>query len=286
MPVYNCEASIALAIRSIVNQTFSNWELLVIDDGSNDRTVAIAQAFNDWRIRIVDDHTHKGLSFRLNQAIELSRGKYFARMDGDDVSYPDRLLLQVSYLDQHHEVDLLGGGMVVVNRQGQILGTRKVPLTHDEICRRPWAGFYLAHPTWMGKAEWFRRYLYRTDAVRCEDQDLLFRSYAESRFASIPEIILGYNEEALSVRKLLSGRRHFARSVMKQAISQQKYALAAVAVAEQTLKGVADCLAIATGLNYRILRHRALPVSESARERWHQVWECTVHQHDTSLVTS
>ena len=87
----------------------------------------------------------------MNETILLSAGKYFARMDGDDVAYPERLERQVRYLERHPQVDLLGTGILVFKADGNALGTRRIWRRHEEICRRPSAGFYLPHPTWMGK---------------------------------------------------------------------------------------------------------------------------------------
>src|SRR5215472_3881837 len=88
MPTFNCERTLAIAIRSILNQTYDNWQLLLMDDGSTDRTLEVARGFADPRISVLTDHSHKGLVPRLNQAVEMSQGEYFARMDGDDVAYP------------------------------------------------------------------------------------------------------------------------------------------------------------------------------------------------------
>jgi len=274
MPVFDSEVTITAAIRSILNQTFSDWELLIIDDGSSDGTIRLARAYSDPRIHVFSDGTHQGLAARLNQLVRVSGGKYFARMDGDDVSYPERLALQVKYMERHPEVDLLGGGVLVFGRDGKPLGTRKVPTTHESICRRPWKGFYLTHPTWMGRTKWFHEHPYSSDAPRCEDQDLLLRTHECSRFAALPEIVLGYREEQLSLTKILTSRKYFAAAVVRRAISRQEYLIAAAALIEQALKGVADSVAIITGLNHRLLRHRALPIAGAApKQRWQEVWE-------------
>ena len=274
MPVRNSEATLDAAIQSILNQTLSNWEFLVLDDGSEDETVRIAQSYRDSRICVLSDGTRLGLAERLNHAIGLSRGRYFARMDGDDVSYPERLALQVDYLKKNPEIDLVGGGVVVFGRNGRLLGKHNAPTAHECICRRPWRGFRLAHPTWMGKTEWFRKHLYCAQALRCEDQELLLRSHETSRFAAVPEIVLGYREEELSIGKILSGRRHFAAALVRRAIRRGEYWIGMAAVAEQALKGLADSVAISTGLNYRLLRHRAIPLVEKpAERRWNEVWK-------------
>src|SRR5579871_2414525 len=90
MPVRNNERTLARAIASILGQTHPQLELILIDDGSSDGTLRVAQSFSDSRIRLFSDGQSLGLSTRLNQAIDVSGGRYFARMDGDDVSYPER----------------------------------------------------------------------------------------------------------------------------------------------------------------------------------------------------
>jgi glycosyltransferase involved in cell wall biosynthesis len=282
LPVLNCERTVKTAIRSILQQTYSNWELLLIDDGSTDMTVEIARSFKDARIRVIADGVHKGLPALLNQAISLSTGEFFARMDGDDVSYPERLALQVRYLEEHAEIDLLGGGILVFGAGGQVLGTRESRLTHEDICRRPWAGFYLAHPTWIGRIGWFRKHLYHSDAGRCCDHDLLLRTYESSCFAALPEIVLGYREEKLSLGKILADRRSIMWSVVRNASPKRQYAIGAAAIIEQALKGLTDSVAIGTGLGYRILRHRALPVEEATKRRWTEVWEEVQIEHQAA----
>lgn len=273
MPVLNCEKTLEIAIRSILQQTYENWEMVLVDDGSTDRTVEIAHSFRDVRVRVIADGFHRGLSARLNQAIFLSTGEYFARMDGDDVSYPRRLEVQVKYLQEHSEVDLLGAGILVFKGDGQALGTRTVLEGHEEICRRPWAGFYLPHPTWIGKNAWFRRHLYREKAVRMEDQDLMLRTYGMSRFASLSEILVGYREDTFSLRKALSGRFHFVKLLAGDSLLSRNSHLMWRGVVEHSLKAFVELFAAKTGMTYHILRHRALPVNEDELREWQQVWE-------------
>src|SRR5437867_2278373 len=97
MPVRNCEETVAAAIRSILNQTFRVWELIIIDDGSSDGTFDEVHRFRDKCMVACHDGKTRGLVARLNEAIALASGRYFARMDGDDVSYPRRLELQLEY---------------------------------------------------------------------------------------------------------------------------------------------------------------------------------------------
>lgn len=272
MPVRNCQGTLPSAMRSLLMQTYSHWELLLIDDGSSDQTLEIAQRFADPRIRVYSDGESQGLSARLNQSIAMAQGKYFARMDGDDVAYPERLERQVSYLEQHPDVDLVGAWVMVFGPAGTPLGKRAGPETHIAICARPFAGFPIAHPTYVGRLEWFRRYRYRNEAIRCEDQDLLLRSYCFSRFANVPKILLGYREEGIDLKKILTGRWFFAKALAREFRRQQRPGLAIRAVWEQVMKAVLDCVAVGSGLNYRLLRHRAQPITNIERREWERVW--------------
>lgn len=273
MPVLNCERTIAQAICSILNQTFEDWELLIVDDGSTDNTAEIAGSFNDRRIIVESSAENRGLPARLNDCVNRSRGKFFARMDGDDIAYPFRLQRQLEFLHSHSEVDLVGGWIVVFRNDGIAFGARRGPLTHEEICAHPWNGIHLAHPTWMGKADWFRRNLYRSDAVRMEDQELLFRTYRNSRFANLPEVVLGYREDSLSLRKLLTARKHLCKLLIGAGLERRQFASAAQGVAGHTIKGLADTVAIVSGLDYHILRHRAKSIRRDELERWRTVQE-------------
>ena len=271
MPVYNCEDSLMPAIRSLINQDYTNWELIIIDDGSKDNTIRLAKRFGDKRIRVFSDGQNLGLPERLNQAVGMGQGKYFARMDGDDIAFPDRLKIQANFLEKHPEVDLVGSRIIIFNGQGRPLGSYPFRQTHAEICRRPWSTLHLPHPTWMGKMDWFRSNPYRTDLKKAQDQELLLRTYEKSQFACLPDILLGYRKRSLSLKTILVGRFLFSRELLKKAFHEKQHFLA-FGVVEHAMKAVIDTVAISTGLNYRILRHRAIPVGQGAESRWSEVW--------------
>jgi glycosyltransferase involved in cell wall biosynthesis len=277
MPVYNCEKTLAVSIQSILNQTFTNWELIVIDDGSRDKTLTAAQQFNDRRIRIVAGQRNFGLPRRLNQAVQLSSGRYFARMDGDDIAYSERLAKQVAFLDQHPEVDLLATAVSVFKDDGSLLGLRPVPVSHRAICAHPWAGFPMPHPTWMGTLGWFRANPYRANAVRMEDKELLFRTYAKSTFACLDEVLLAYRESSMSFSKVLLARRNFIRALWQASGKQCSFQFALRGTFGQAARAALDAAALASGLGYKLLKHRARPASEHERLRWTQVWQQTAN---------
>lgn len=193
MPVYNAGKYLRLAVLSIVKQTFTDWELLIIDDGSTDNALQDIADINDVRIRIVRDGANRGLAARLNEAIDLARGQYIARMDQDDVSYPERFEYQVRALQNDSRLDMIAVRAIAISDEDEPVGLFPYAATHQEICARPWRGFYLPHPTWMGKTSWFRKYHYAIPGpYYSEDMDLLLRSYNSSQFSMLPEILFAY----------------------------------------------------------------------------------------------
>jgi glycosyltransferase involved in cell wall biosynthesis len=281
MPIFNCSKTLETAILSIFNQTYSNWELIIIDDGSKDKTLEIAKGFQnkDSRILVFSDGYNKQLPYRLNQAIALSKGKYFARMDGDDISYPERLKTQVEYLTNHPEIDLLATQIITIDRDGNPRGKYSPIESHADICVRPWTGFPMTHPTWMGKIEWFRKYQYRTKAIRMEDQDILLRAFRNSRFACLPDILLGYRVESFSLKKSLTGRYNFSLALLEQAFLDKDYFFV-WGVVEQSAKALVDIFAMTTALNLKLLKHRVgKPVDTTELNRWKEVLSKCVNEH-------
>lgn len=204
MPVYNGAKTLERAINSILNQTYQHWQLLILDDGSTDMTVKIANTFNDKRILVLTDDQHKGIAARLNQAIELATSHYFARMDADDFSYPKRFSKQVAFLEAHPYIDLVGTNICLIDQAGGCIGTRTFPIHHNEITAKPWLkSISVAHPTWCGKTSWFQQWKYQS-ILKNEDQDLLLRAHESSRFANLPEILLDYTFVHTFRKSLLS----------------------------------------------------------------------------------
>jgi len=271
MPVCNCRTTVAESIASILNQTFEDWELVVFDDGSRDSTPDVARRFPDPRIRLVAGKTNRGLPARLNQIVRQSNSVFFARMDGDDIAYPDRLKRQVEFLQRHPEVDLVAGAVAVIDGKGEAIGVRRGPREHKQICARPISGFPMAHPTWLGRTNWFLRNPYREDAVRMEDWALLFRAYRQSRFANLQEVVLGYREDSLSLRKLALARWYKSRFLVEFARTDGRYGSALEGMSREAAKLMIDGFALGTGLNHRVLKHRVPPISRAEMDEWRGV---------------
>lgn len=268
----NNAATIDAALRSVVMQSFQDWELLIFDDGSTDGSVECVRRSPDARIRLFSDNAHRGLAARLNQAIDAARGRYYARMDADDIAYPERIERQFAYLESHAEVDLLGANMMVFAGDGEPVGIQPACETHEQICARPYSRFFLPHPTWMGRIEWFRKWRYDESYRRAQDQNLLQRAYSSSRFAGLPEALVGYREELRSVGKGWQGRWHSSRSILALARREIRPVRGVYETGMQAARAVVDTLAISTGTARTILRHRALPFAPRDAARWAEVW--------------
>lgn len=269
MPFYNAERTIATSIRSILLQSHTNWELLLCDDGSTDASRALAGSFQDSRIVVWGNQQRLQLGARLNECIEHARGDYLARMDADDIAYPQRLEKQLHFLMDHPQVDLTGGWAVLFADAGQPVGKRADPGAHGEIARWPLYSFKLIHPTFMGKTSWFRRYLYRADAIRCEDHDLLFRACASSRFANLPEIVLGYRQGSINLRKALHSRWMWCRCAGSYLNRAGRLRVGVV----EAVKSCRDILAVAAHVDAAWLRSRYRALSDEELREWRQVWD-------------
>lgn len=233
MPVYNAGKFLRAAVLSIVRQTYKNWELLIMDDGSTDGALDSIADIEDARIRTFRDGRNRGIAVRLNEAVDLARGRYFARMDSDDVSYPQRFEYQVAFLNSDAAIDLLATRAIAIGEDDRVLSLFPTALTHDEICHQPWRGFFFPHPTWMGKVEWFRKHRYRVPAPYCsEDQELLLRSYRESRFATLPEVLFAYRiRSKTSFEKLFRTRRAMVGFQAKQFFQSHLWLYGALSIA-------------------------------------------------------
>jgi len=210
LPTFNGGPYLLRAVESICAQSFTDWELLVMDDGSTDGSTQALAALNDQRIRLMTDGTNKGLSARLNQGVAFCRGQYIARMDADDLCFAQRLEKQVRFLDEHLDIDLVSSRALTFDSlTGEPIGLLPYREDHAALTSRPWSSIYMPHPTWMGRAQWFRRFEYRHPEVkRAEDQELLLRALPHSRYHSIPDVLLAYRQGKFNLRKTLMARRH------------------------------------------------------------------------------
>jgi len=206
LPVWNGEKYLAEAIHSMTSQTFESFELLVVDNGSTDRTRAIALEFarNDGRILVLA-REHRGVAEASNAGIDAARGRYVARMDADDISHPLRLQKQIAFLDANPGCVAVGSHIRIIDAEGKPIGSWPLPEHHEEIVDRMMKGsLCLAHPSAVMRTEAVRSAGgYRPICVPAEDLDLWIRMSELGEFANLPEQLLSYRRhmDAVGVRE-------------------------------------------------------------------------------------
>jgi glycosyltransferase involved in cell wall biosynthesis len=273
MSMRNGASTVGAAVRSVLMQTLRDWEMIVIDDGSSDRSSDIVEGFHDGRIRLVRESRSAGLAARLNQAVALGQGEFIARMDADDICFPERLARQVARLREEPQLDLLACGAVVFTGDGKLIGEMPAGLDHQDIVARPFVGFPLPHPTWCGRASWFRNNPYNAELRYAEDQDLLLRSFRHSRLGGLDKVLLGYRQAQLALKKLIPGRATFARSAWRNGVATGELLPALAGIADHAAKGMTDVATLALGLHRQMQLRRLKPVSPAVAREWQQLLE-------------
>jgi len=194
MPSYNVELYIGHAIESILQQTFKNYELIVIDDGSTDGTAEIVRSFNDSRICYFRNEINMGISYTRNKGIELSRGEYIAWLDADDIALPRRLELQVAFLDQHSNFGLCCANAQTIDCKGNLCSD---PWWKDEGLPLEWELMW-GNPIAQSSVTIRRSLLndatnrYRKEKAVSEDYDLWTRLFGQARMIRLPEVLIHY----------------------------------------------------------------------------------------------
>lgn len=220
IPFFNCEDCLLNAVRSIFAQTFHDWELILVDDGSTDKSLDIARSIDDPRVRVLEpDGKNRRLAARLNQIAQAARGTYLARMDADDLCHPERFAKQLEFFKAHPKVDVVGGSSCILDAQGQPSRKLIVARTHEEIFKNKFKnGVSVVHPSLMAKTEWWRKWAYDETNIRNEDYELWLRSSCETKFANILDILYFTNEFAsYSLRKYAHSKHTSAGVIWKYA---------------------------------------------------------------------
>jgi GT2 family glycosyltransferase len=224
MPVYNGARWLGEAVRSIVEQSERQLELVIVDDGSTDRTrgMLCEMARNDRRIRVFRQD-HAGLAAALNRGIAAARATYIARLDADDVAYPTRLERQAARLDQRPELGLVGAWAVEIDARGSRRGIR-TPAEHDETLRETLnRGNPFIHSTVMARTSLLRELGGYRCAFRCaEDYDLWLRASEVAEVANIPEVLVGYRIHAGSVSRQDRLRQAFSVRLAQRAATVRR----------------------------------------------------------------
>ena len=189
------------AVNSILHQTFEDFEFIIYDDGSCPEAATLLREVEglDERIKLIGQDENHGLAFSLNACIDEAKGKYIARMDADDISYPERLMKQKKFLDKYQEYSWVGCNIDVFDQNG-VWGERKMPefpIEQDYLRFSPYA-----HPTVMYRASIFdtnEGYVASKETLRCEDYEIFMRlRRAGLKGANIQDKLLAYRDKKVS----------------------------------------------------------------------------------------
>lgn len=199
MAVYNGEKYLREAVDSILGQTFTDFEFVIVDDGSTDRTADILGSYGDGRIRVIRNASNLGLIDSLNKGIEHCRGEYVARMDCDDRSLRERLSKQVAFMDSHPEVGASGTWVTHIDTEGRATGVTRTPVG-ARMMYEFWRPPPLIHPSAIIRRSHLQRLRYEAEAKSAEDYDLWLRFIREHRLDNLPECLLDYriHDESVS----------------------------------------------------------------------------------------
>lgn len=190
MAVYNGLPYLKDAAKSILNQTYKNFEFIIVDDASTDESLEYLSSLKDRRIRLIKNNENLGLAASLNKALKIAKGEYIARMDADDISLPDRFKEQVNFLIKNPSTDLCGTWAKLIDEDNKVTGKVHKPLQDKDIKKMNKWITGMIHPTWIGRAKVFRQmkgYKPKYDIV--EDYDFLIRA-KEFKMANIGKELL------------------------------------------------------------------------------------------------
>ncbi|KKP59495.1 MAG: Glycosyl transferase family 2 [Candidatus Gottesmanbacteria bacterium GW2011_GWA1_34_13] len=197
MPVRNGSVFMVKAINSIVNQTYKNWELLIIDDASSDSTRTVMQEFKKQypaKIRLFKTKRNLGAFAAANTVIQRAKGKYLAPMDSDDIAHFERLEKQVKFLHQNPNVILVGSNAEIIDQNDNLTGYKKYGLTHEEIYQQMSLINPIVHPSCMIRKSMLPnpQKLYLTNFGVNSDYFTFFQLLNYGKFANLPENLLSY----------------------------------------------------------------------------------------------
>jgi len=191
MPVYNGAKYLNEAIDSILNQTFNDFEFLIIDDCSTDQSINQVKSYDDPRIKLIKNNKNKGLSETLNKGLKLAKGKYIARMDQDDISMPNRLKKQLIFMEENPKIGVCGTWIQLIGKYNGIAESE----TEDELIKiKLLTNQNLAHPAVMIRKQIIEKYKlsYDTSYTVAQDYDLWVRMFDYCSFANLVEPLLKY----------------------------------------------------------------------------------------------
>ncbi len=202
MPVYNAAPFVKEAIQSILNQTYSNFEFIIINDGSTDNSLDVIQSIHDERIKLVSNETNLGIIKTRNKALAMASGKYVAKMDADDVSLPTRFEKQIQFLESNPNVAVLATKLALINEKGEPIGMwheDEITSSNEEIYNLLPIINCVGQPTMMMRADIVKPIAYNLDYTKNEDWGLWLDVIAKGHIISkLDEVLVNYRIHSTS----------------------------------------------------------------------------------------
>jgi len=200
MSCYNCSKFIKQSIESILNQTFTDFELIIVDDGSTDNSIEIIKGFPDKRIKLFENDINQGIVFSRNRAIEHSQGKYIAILDSDDIAYSTRLEKQVSFMELNPDFAMTGTWFDIIDENGEFNGeVIKFPIENKLIKTQLFFGNYFGQSTMMIRREIFDEFRYDKFYLQAEDYFLWVQIANKYKVANLQESLVQYRIHKKSI---------------------------------------------------------------------------------------
>lgn len=196
--VYNCEKYVSEMIDSILAQSYEQWEMIIIDDASTDSTWDVISKYHDERIKKIRNAKNEGLTKNLNKGIAYAKGEYIARIDGDDIAYPNRLEIQVNYMKTHHDVALLGSWMSVFGEKTDIFQSN---LEQEKMNINLIMNAVMFHPTFMIRKSVIDKYgiRYNENLRYAQDYELEYQVSKYGKISNISDVLVKYRIHAKQV---------------------------------------------------------------------------------------
>jgi len=269
---YNAKDNIINLARCIYSQTFSDWELILADDGSTDGGADIARKIKDPRVKVIGEGKNRGMAVRYNQITKMAQGEFIARFDADDLCDPRRFEKQISFFRENPDIDVVSSDLLSLDEKDQPINRRTNPTIHQEIFRHPLKLILFHHGPLMGRTRWFNKFPYLEEYRVAVDYGLYLSSFYESYFANIAEPLYFYREYAThSFRKYYHTNLNYSNIIKNYAppiFSSRQLLAARIA---RYLRIGAYAITTATGLQRKLIsRRHNLVLSEQDRKQFEQ----------------
>jgi glycosyltransferase involved in cell wall biosynthesis len=212
LPVFNCSSYLKESIDSILQQTYSNLEVIIINDGSTDNSDEIIKQYADKRIKYYQNQKNEGLVFTLNKGIDLAKGAYIARMDADDICLPERIALQVDFMQNHLEYTMVAGLITFINEQRELKGSWILDQKNTQqqnIKKTLLKENCIAHPTVFFRTSKIKNFRYNPANQHCEDYGLWLDLVANNHLiCKIEQVVLLYRVHTQSITGNINKKRN------------------------------------------------------------------------------